>query len=446
MIHAFYTSLFFSRRFYWLLVAVILVFVLSYGLGFLFNFAQLALLLWMAVALLDWLFLFSRSKPVDARREMADLLSNSDQNPVRLVISNHYPFAIKTRIIDELPVQLQQRSFSLFANLQPGEETSLLYQVRPTQRGEYVFHDIQVFVKSPLGLVVRRTTIKAEKMVKVMPSYLTLRNFELLAHSHRLMETGNKKIRKLGHSLEFEQIKEYVRGDDIRSVNWKATGRKGGQLMINSYTDERSQQVYCILDKGRVMKMPFNGLTLLDYAINAALVLSRVALLKQDKAGLITFSNQLGTFLPADNKSIQMTSILDALYNQDTRFLESDYEKLYAHVRTRLTQRSLIILFTNFESFSALKRQLPYIRAIARNHLLLVVFFENTELELATSVAVQDIEELYTKTIAEKFVYEKRLIVKELQQHGIASILTAPHQLSVNTVNKYLEIKARQAI
>jgi uncharacterized protein (DUF58 family) len=268
----------------------------------------------------------------------------------------------------------------------------------------------------------------------------------LLAHSSRIIEPGNKKIRKLGHSLEFEQIKEYVRGDDIRSVNWKATGRKGGQLMVNNYTDERSQQVYCIIDKGRVMKMPFDGLTLLDYAINAALVLSRVALLKQDKAGLITFSEQLGTFLPADNKSIQMTSLLDALYNQQTRFLESDYEKLYALVRTRLTQRSLVILFTNFESFSAMKRQLPYIRAIARNHLLLVVFFENTELQLATSAPVKDVEVLYAKTIAEKFIFEKRLIVKELQQHGIACILTTPQQLSINTINKYLEIKARQAI
>ncbi len=446
MIRSWYTSLFFSRRFYWLLVAVILVFVLSYGLGFLFNFAQLALFCLMTVSLLDWLFLFTRTRSVQAERDMADMLSNSDQNPIGLRITNNYPFVIKARIVDELPVQLQMRSFSLYATLKPAESTNLVYQVRPTQRGEYLFHDIRVFVKSPLGLVTRRITVHAEKMVKVMPSYFPLRNFELLAHSSRIIEPGNKKIRKLGHSLEFEQIKEYVRGDDIRSVNWKATGRKGGQLMVNNYTDERSQQVYCIIDKGRVMKMPFDGLTLLDYAINAALVLSRVALLKQDKAGLITFSEQLGTFLPADNKSIQMTSLLDALYNQQTRYLESDYEKLYALVRTRLTQRSLVILFTNFESFSAMKRQLPYIRAIARNHLLLVVFFENTELQLATSAPVKDVEVLYAKTIAEKFIFEKRLIVKGLQQHGIACILTTPQQLSINTINKYLEIKARQAI
>ena len=227
---------------------------------------------------------------------------------------------------------------------------------------------------------------------------------------------------------------------------WKATARKGGELMVNSFTEEKSQQVYCLIDKGRVMKMPFNGMSLLDYAINATLVLSRVALVRQDKAGLLTFSDQIGTFLPAGRKSTQMSHILEILYNQQTRFLEADYEKLYAMVRTRITQRSLVVLFTNFESLSGLQRQLPYIRSIARKHLLLVVFFENTGLDQLRKMDAETIEDVYTQTIAEKFAYEKRLIVKELQQHGIATILTAPEKLTVETVNKYLEIKARMAI
>ncbi|HEY0680584.1 MAG TPA: DUF58 domain-containing protein, partial [Chitinophagaceae bacterium] len=258
-------------------------------------------------------------------------------------------------------------------------------------------------------------------------------------------EAGNKRVRKLGSSLEFEQIKEYVLGDDIRTIHWKATARKG-QLMVNNYTDERSQQIYCVIDKGRVMKMPFEGMSLLDYAINATLVLSKVALIKQDKAGLITFSDQQGSLLPADRKWDQMSNILQMLYSEETRFLESDYEKLYTLMRTRITQRSLVILFTNFESMSALERQLPYIRSIARYHLVLVVFFENTELQQLTESKADSIEELYIKTIAEKFAHEKRLIVKELQKHGILAILTTPQKLTVDTVNKYLELKARQAI
>jgi uncharacterized protein (DUF58 family) len=377
---------------------------------------------------------------------MSERFSNGDQNPVRLVVTNQYPFRIHFRIIDELPDQFQSRNFHLDGDLASGGSRELLYELRPTQRGEYIFHDINVFIKSPFGLIVRRKILPSERMVKVLPSYFPLRQFELLAASNNLAESGIKRIRKLGQSLEFEQIKEYVLGDDIRSINWKATARKGGQLMVNKYTDEKSQQVYCVIDKGRVMKMPFEGMSLLDYAINATLILSRVALIKQDKAGLVTFGDQIGTFLPAGRKAMQMSNILEILYNQQTRFLETDYEKLHALVRTRITQRSLIVLFTNFESLSGLRRELPSIRGIAKNHLLLVVFFENTGLQQVRTSGPEDIEGLYIKTIAEKFAYEKRLIVKELNQHGIATILTAPENLTVETVNKYLEIKARLAI
>ena len=446
MLKRFYKSLFFSRRFYLLLVSIIALFVFSYGLPFLFIIARIAFLSLIAFVLLDYLILFFRKQPVIVKRTLPDRFSNGDQNNISILINNNNSFAIEILIIDEIPAQFQKRDFSLRALLKPGEEKTVSYQLRPTERGEYVFYNLNAFIKSPVKLVVRRKIFEAGAMVKVLPSYLLLKQYELIAHSNNLAEAGNKKIRKIGHSLEFEQIKEYVLGDDIRGINWKATARKGGQLMVNNYTDEKSQQVYCIIDKGRVMKMPFDEMTLLDYAINTALILSSVALIKQDKAGLITFSDQVGSFLPADRKAKQMSSILDMLYNQQTKFPEADYEKLFALVRTRITQRSLIILFTNFESMSALQRQLPFIKAIARNHLLLIVFFENTGLKELTSVSAEDIESIYMKTIAEKFEYEKRLIVKELQKHGIPAILTTPQNLTVSVVNKYLEIKARQAI
>jgi uncharacterized protein (DUF58 family) len=245
--------------------------------------------------------------------------------------------------------------------------------------------------------------------------------------------------------MEFEQIKEYVRGDDIRTINWKATARKGS-LMVNNYTDEKSQQVYCIIDKGRLMKMPFNELTLLDYAINSTLVLSNVCLQKQDRVGVMTFANKMGSLIAADKKPIQRENILQLLYNQHTAFLESDYEMLYMQIRNRIKHRSLLVLYTNFESLSGLRRQLNYLRSIARHHLLMVVFFENTELHQLSHLNASNIDEVYIKTIAEKFEFEKRLIVKELQKHGILAVLTAPEQLTVNAVNKYLELKARQAL
>lgn len=445
-IRLFTKSLFISRRWYLLMVGVIVLFVLAYGIPLLFTVAKLLLLFLLVVTLLDYVVLFGSRQPIGVDRVMSDRFSNGENNVVQLLVRNRYPFPVSLRIIDEVPDQFQWRDFLLTAELKAGTEATLEYNLRPVQRGEYVFHEINVYIKSPFCLIVRRKVIQAETVVRVLPSFQALKQFDLLAMSQNLAESGNKRMRKLGHSLEFEQIKEYVTGDDLRSINWKATARKGGQLMVNNFTDERSQQVYCLVDKGRVMKMPFDGMSLLDYAINATLVLSRVALVRQDKAGLLTFSDQIGTFLPAGRKTTQMGHILEILYNQQTRFQETDYEKLYAIVRTRITQRSLIVLFTNFESLSGLQRQLPYIRSIAGQHLVLVVFFENTGLDQLRKMEAETIEDVYTQTIAEKFAYEKRLIVKELQQHGIATILTAPEKLTVETVNKYLEIKARLAI
>ena len=216
--------------------------------------------------------------------------------------------------------------------------------------------------------------------------------------------------------------------------------------MVNNYTDERSQQIYCIINKGRVMKMPFEGMYLLDYAINASLILSSIALAKQDKAGLITFSENLDAFLQADKKPTQINLILETLYNQKTRFLESDFEKLFSVIRNRITHRSLLVLFTNFESIESLQRELPSLQRIAKYHLLLVVIFENTELKHLHENKATTLENIYIKTIIEKFTFEKKLMVKELQKNGILSILTTPENLTVSTINKYLEVKNRMSI
>jgi uncharacterized protein (DUF58 family) len=329
--------------------------------------------------------------------------------------------------------------------LNPGEKKVLTYFLRPLQRGSFGFGRIRVFVCTEIGLHSRRYSLGRPKDVSVYPSYLQLRKYQLMAISNRLSEAGLKKLRRIGHSMEFEQIREYVKGDDYRTVNWKATARKGA-LMTNNYSEEKSQQIYCVLDKGRAMKMPFDGLSLLDYSINTSLVLSNVALIRQDKAGIISFAENISSFLPAEKNNAQMQAILEVLYNQKTRYLESDFERLYIFLRRKVTQRSLIVLFTNFESLSSMRRQLPYLKKIAENHLLLTVFFENSELAAILEEPAGNLKAVYTKTIAEKFNLEKKLIVRELNRQGILCVLSGPKQLTVNALNKYLEIKARQQL
>jgi uncharacterized protein (DUF58 family) len=425
-------SLFLTTRFYLVVGACTPLFVVSFYYPPLFIVPKILFFIIVFLVVIDYLFLFSAKVPAAARM-MADRFSNGDENKVTLQINNYMRFPVTMEIIDELPEQFQKRDELATAAFKANEQKNIIYTLRPHERGEYDFGRIILYVKSGLGLLMRRHKTDAGEQVPVFPSFMQLRKFQLLSSTTIQTEHGSKRMRKIGHSMEFEQIKEYVSGDDIRTVNWKATARKSS-MMVNNYTDEKSQQVYCIIDKGRLMKMPFNNLSLLDYAINSTLVLSNVCLQKQDRVGLITFSNKMGTLLAADRKPVQMANILQLLYNQETDYLESDYEMLYLQLRSRIKQRSLLILFTNFESLSGLKRQLNYLRSIAKHHLLLVVFFENSELTQVAGKTAANLEDVYIKTIA-----------KELMKHGILSILTPPDKLTVNAINKYLELKARQA-
>ncbi len=439
----FYSSFFLSRLAYMVAGSIIVVYVLSYFVPFLMVVANVSLVLLIAAIVADTALLFSKAEGMAAGRRMAERFSNGDDNKVELGLVNNYRFRVYAQVIDEIPVQFQHRDWEVRLKIEPGEKLLHHYELRPMERGEYEFGSILVYAKSAFGLAKRRYAFGEKAKVAVYPSFFQMKKYQLLGVADRLSEAGVKKMRRIGQSHEFEQIKEYVKGDDFRNINWKATARRNN-LMVNTYADEKSQQLYCIVDKGRSMKMPFEGLSLLDYSINASLVLSNTALMKKDKAGLITFSETAGAFLPATRNPAQMEHILETLYKQKTQFLESDYEALYANVRHRIKQRSLLALFTNFESVYSLQRAMPFLKSMAKFHLLLVVFFENTELKKITLNEASTMEEIYIKTIAEKFAFEKRLMEKELNKNGILTLLSPPQALTVNTINKYLEIKARQ--
>lgn len=437
-------DLFIAPRLYIVGGGFIILFVVSFFINILFPIALFLLLLFVLAIIVDYILVFSSRSPF-VQRIVPDRMSNGDENKVSLKIRNRASLKLMMHIVDELPFQFQQRDFVIKRLFGPNQQKLVSYSLRPSNRGEYSFGKTVIYTSTFLHFLQRRHKLDTEQTAAVYPSFMQLRKYQLMARSTLINETGGKRIRKIGHSMEFEQIKDYVIGDDMRTINWKATARKS-DLMINNFVDEKSQQVYCIIDKGRLMKMPFNGLTLLDYAINSTLVMANVCLQKQDRIGLITFADRMGEIVAADKKMVQREHIMEVLYRQQTAFLESDFEMLYTQVRHKIKQRSLIILYTNFESLNGLKRQINYLRSIAKHHLLLVVFFENTELTKLSQAEARSIEDIYVKTIADKFSYEKRLIVKELHKYGILSILSSPENLTVNSVNKYMEIKSRQAL
>ncbi len=430
--------MFLRRRFYLLLLTVALITGAGFGFAPLYMVGRLLTLALFLATVTDIVLLWHK-RAVTAERHLSTRFSNGDDNPVTISVESTYPFPVRFEVIDELPFQFQQRDntshISSFTS-----QFSFKTSLRPTRRGIYSFGQIMVFASTRLGLVERRYRCAAPCDVSVYPSYQKLHQYELMAISRNLQEPGIKRIRRIGHNTEFEHIRDYLKGDDYRTINWRATARLS-RPMVNVYQDERSQQVFSIVDKGRVMQQAFEGMTLLDYAINASLALSYVAMRKEDRAGLITFADSVGTFVAADRRSGHINKLMETLYAEQTDFGETDFSALSVAVGRHINKHSLLILYTNFMGLVSLQRQLPFLQQIARRHRLLVVFFEDVELLQFMATPATTKEEVCQHEVAEKFAAEKQLISATLRQYGILSLLTTPQDLSVGVINRYLAIR-----
>ncbi|MCF8268916.1 MAG: DUF58 domain-containing protein [Crocinitomicaceae bacterium] len=401
------------------------------------SFFGLGLLL-----LVDLLFLFVVVKPVKYVKHYQEKLSLGDQNPIKISLTNVGKARIWITVYEGFPMDMQARNTHYDASLNPLESIEITYDYIPKKRGVYTFTDTYIFTKSIFGLLARRTIYPHQAHVHVYPSILQMKRFEQMLFQQNKLQTGIRRVRKIGMSREFEQIRTYVPGDEIKSINWKATSRKN-ELMVNQYQEEKSQNVYCIIDKGRIMQMESLGLTMLDYAINSTLVLSNICLHKSDKIGLFTFSDKLGTTLPASNKRNQLKKILDQLYAQKTTFQDSNFELLQQHISDKVRTRSLLLLFTNFENPFTLQRSLPYLLQLKKRNLLVVVLFRNEELEQFSSLKPDNQRRFYQGVLASKTIIEKEKMAKQLNAMGIQTILTKPEELSTAVINKYLSLKAK---
>ena len=433
-----------GNRFFMGLGAVVVLSAVGFYQTGLYYLAVLGLVALFGLLIYDVWRIYRITAHISAERKVPKVLSLSDEMNIRVSVHNEGAEGVNVVLNDELPADLQIRNHQIAFDLPGDTDRELTYPIRPMTRGAYDFGNLNLFLTTDWKLAERRLEIPAQTTVPVYPSILQMQQFTLKAKT-TIPAAGRKRLRRLAKSYEFDQIKEYVLGDDYRSINWKATGRRNA-LMVNQYEDERAQRIYCCIDKGRTMLMPFNGLSLLDYAINATLALSNVILTKEDRAGLLTFSDKLGTILPADAKPDHLRRIMESLYRQQDQQVESNYDLLYYAGRKLLGGRSLMILFTNFESNYALDRVLPALRRTARAHQLVVVLFENTEIAELLEDTVEEVEDVYLKSTARNFLQQKELMAARLRQNGIKVVLTRPEELSGAVINEYLELKRRGVV
>jgi uncharacterized protein (DUF58 family) len=433
-------------RFFFLIAALGIALI---GLSFFTSLTEaigiLVLLVLVFLFSLDLLILFMSKKPVVLERKYTHQFNLGDENNVTLLATNTSNLPIQVAIYEGFPIFMQRRKHVWNVLLPPQKPKTFEYSITPTERGVYMFTPQVILMRSPLFLAQRRIIMNTEDDFHVYPSVLQMKRYELKVFNPQTLSQGIKKVRRIGNTSEFEQIRNYIQGDDLRTMNWKATSRRN-ELMVNQYQEERSQSIYCLLDKSRPMQLAFNNMTVMDYAINSSLVLSNIILRKGDRAGLITFSNKIGSIMLADRKQGQLRRITEMLHNQQSLFKEASYELLYQSIRQHIKTRSLLFLFTNFESEYAMRRELPLLQKINKKHVLVLIFFQNNELIEISHQQAHSHKDIIESAVAEKLVNIKWNIVRELKQNGIQSILTKPEDLSLNTINKYLELKSKGVI
>lgn len=452
--------MFLKKRFFYLsfLIAVISVVGVKVSLCY---FLAMILLCVMAVALAVDVLVLLYTK-MEGERMIAQKLDLGERNFVKLKVEIKRGWIKSCYTIDELPAEF--RCSNDTQTMERDEDGCFVssYTLFPTRRGAYKLGRMLVFA-TLLGLVERRFVIeKMGRGVDVYPAFSRLREKEQQARSMTVENMGIHKRQLPTNQTEFQDIREYVIGDDIRAVNWKATAR-AGKIMVNNYEDERSQNIYNIINCGRVMHRTFGGLSLEDYAVNASLLVSYSAMnTENDNVGLFTFGPTGIDYLPSRCGQLQLKNIMKQLYSLETEYGEGDLEELCLRVDRYVQRRSLMILHTDYATLGALERDLPLLRRLSQRHCLVVVMFLDKELENvserknkarnaafdavnAVNTEKIKVSELVEGSIASNLVQQKLAISDKLQQLGIHCVLTYPENVSFSVVRKYIELKAKRA-
>jgi uncharacterized protein (DUF58 family) len=370
-------------------------------------------------------------------------LSLGAENLVVVRVTNRGHRTVRAIVRDEYPVQFRADQIILGeARLPPREPIELRYHVRPPRRGDYRFGDLNLRWWGVLGLIVRQARFPTAADVKVYPNLLDIRKYELLVRKGQLQEMGLRQTRWRGSGTQFERLREYQPDDEFRRIDWKATARRGKPI-TREFETERSQNIIALLDVGRLMRSPVGDLEKVDYAVNAALMLSYVAGLRGDKVGLLAFADQVTHYLPPKSGKGQFYRMLATLYAVESQPVEADYARAFAYLRAKHKKRALIVIFTDLASGLAAQSLVAQIAPLYPRHLPLLVAIGDPGIANIAKQTPSDSASVYQRMVAEQLLDERAVTMEALRQRGVLTLDTQANQLTIAVVNQYLELKAR---
>jgi uncharacterized protein (DUF58 family) len=386
-----------------------------------------------------------RPEQVEVVRRIAPRLSLGERETVEFVIRNFGRFTTRLSVRDTPPATWEVEGLPVETVLRPNEEIALVYHVTPTSRGRFPFGDIHVRAEHAPGLAVRQIRIPAPEEARVYPDLHEVARYELMARRSRLEEHGIHRSRWIGRGTEFERIREYTPDDEYRHIDWKATARRR-KPMSRVYEVERSQNVFLVLDAGRMMAGRIGKLSKLDYAINAALMLAHVALKAGDRVGMLIVSDDVDAYLPLGKSPAHFKQCTELLYGVEARLCHVNYRGALEQICIRCKRRSLVVFFTDLVDEDTSAELVTYMRLLRPVHLPLCVTLQDNQVVTASRRPTETVAHMYERTVALDLLNERRRILDNLQRIGSLVLDSAPEELSVSVVNNYLELKARQLL
>ncbi|MFN8526726.1 MAG: DUF58 domain-containing protein [Chloroflexota bacterium] len=378
-------------------------------------------------------------------REMADRLSIGEANPVNVVITNRTEETLRIQLRDEVPLPLEVSVERLELEVGPRATSRVVYSIVPPRRGDFQIGRLVVRSLSQFRLTWRQHAFPLTRSVKVYPNLRDMHRYNLMVRRGMLLEAGTRTARRFGQGAEFERLREYVPDDEFRRINWKATARRGVPISTEFET-ERSQNVMILLDAGRLMSAVADGLTKLDHALNAGLMLAYAASLRGDRVGLLAYADEVRTYLAPRGGRPAFLRIVDQLYRLESQQTESSHARAFSYLAGRSLRRSLLVLFTDIADPEPSRSLVAHLVRASDRHLVAVVTVADPALTIPAGKAPCDSRELYEKAVAQRMLDERRQVRAMLNHRGIITIDQPADRLSAEMVSRYLELKSRGRI
>lgn len=411
------------------------------AIGFWFAIANAAIL---GLATFD-LATLPRRKSFSITRETPKIASLKKGQEVVLTLSNHSWRRFLVQLKDDIPDTFTSKpeDFNLF--VRGRSRTTLHYELTSQERGAFKLENIYLRVRGRLGLWRRHLTFKCESVVNVYPDMKQMAEYALLARTNRLSLMGVRRTRKIGQDNEFERLRDYTLDDNYKFIDWRSTARRN-KLTVKDFQTSQSQRIIFLLDCGRMMTNLYNGISLLDYSLNALLMLSYVALKEGDSVGLLCFSDEIHTYVPPRGGHGQMNHLLHASFDRFPKLVESRYDQAFRYLSSHCKKRSMVVLLTNVVDEVNSKQVTQYLASAVGRHLPLGVLMRDRRIFAAADQQNPTGQNLYNAAAAAELLIWRHQVLVDLEHQGAMMLDLFPEDLTAGLVNKYLEVKARHLL